>query len=76
MESDELSDRTKTCSGATIVSSVAKTLGENGAVPLDTMIDLYVRATLAAHGGNKAAAARALGITRWRLQRLLTREAA
>lgn len=59
-----------------IVDHVAETLGAIGAQPLDTMIDLYVRATVAACGGNKSAAARALGITRWRLARLLAREGA
>jgi len=43
---------------------------------LDTLVMVYVQAMLKLERGNKTAAARRLGITRWRLMRLLEREAA
>lgn len=60
----------------TVAETLGVVLAKSGAAPLDKMVELYIRATIEAYDGNQSAAARALKITRWRLRRILAREAA
>lgn len=58
------------------VASVLVALAPGELVPLGELCVRYVRATVAACGGNKSHAARVLGVSRRALYRWLEREAA
>lgn len=60
--------------GADDVAKLASALSDPPT--LDQLQQAYVRAMVAAEQGNKSRAARRLGVSRWTLYRLLSREAA
>lgn len=63
--------------GTRRAEAVAGVLGVFDDAPfLDDLVMVYVHAMLRVERGNQTGAARRLGITRWRLRRLLEREAA
>lgn len=66
---------TKQLTGIEHMLSLVLAVGDN-APTLDWLIMAYVHAALRLTRGDRTPAARRLGITRWRLRRLLDREAA
>lgn len=60
---------------ARALSALESTLEMGAVVPLSRVRDLYVRAVVRLHGGNKDEAAKALGVSRASVYRWIGREA-
>lgn len=60
---------------AKALSALEGALEPGSVVPLDQLKVIYSRAVVARYGGNKSHAAKALGVSRRSLYRLLEREA-
>lgn len=69
--SDALAMVPRALDEAAVSRALNKLVRPGAVVPLTQLREAYVRAVLRSHGGNKTAAAKALGVTRFSLYRWL-----